>query len=569
MRTSNFVVCVIVSALLLAGAGVSHLMAGAPGEQRYHECIDLIRRIQQLSSRWENEIARVRIDRFADFDTLSAFGPRMRHLKNLLREQARRPPDMPEQMLESVDVYVRAIDEKEVHVERFKTTYAVVRNSTRYMPLAAANVVDMANSTGEESLAQVVELVTREMKAYLSAPTRNAHTRLSRVLDEMRQANASYEPALSHALGNLVAHMNVLLSRYAPMNELFRMATSDELSDLGIRLSQDMEAQIGKSSIVAENYRHVSVAVVAALVTFWAVVAIRRTKRKLEPLPKTDREETALRKQATEATGHESEAPSESVPTTAESAILYTFLVQRSGQNILSMVRKIPARLDSLRQSQQRIALALQAAEPMPGSPDGETLDDEVCETLRIAAELHRDVDGIADFGRQLASFKTLPHDTDQRNVADVNACMDEVVAATGADRAADVRRRYGEVRPAPVPQSDLRVALTQILVNALQAMEELEDRVGTITIATSSTSRALSITITDNGPGMSSERQETAFKPFHSSRDGAMGIGLPMTAELVRRHKGIVRLRSRLGRGTMVRVSLPVRDEQADTTLS
>ena len=96
-----------------------------------------MRQIQQLSSSWSIEIARVRSDPLADFDSLAAFIPRMASLKESLSDASRRIPGLPDRLANDIRGYLSAVDAKEERIERFKTGYAVVRNSTRYLPLAA------------------------------------------------------------------------------------------------------------------------------------------------------------------------------------------------------------------------------------------------------------------------------------------------------------------------------------------------------------------------------------------------------------------------------------------------
>ena len=131
MKIGALILGIIVSVLLLAAAGVLYTMAGSNGGQQYRTSIDLVRQIQQLSSSWSIEIARVRSDPVADIDSLAAFIPRMARLKESLSDAARRIPGLPDRLANDIRGYLSAIDAKEERIERFKTGYAVVRNSTR------------------------------------------------------------------------------------------------------------------------------------------------------------------------------------------------------------------------------------------------------------------------------------------------------------------------------------------------------------------------------------------------------------------------------------------------------
>ena len=444
MKASPPVLGVTVSALLLAGAGMLYTISGDPGERHYRNCIDLIRRIQQLSSGVNLEMARVRTTPFADFDPLTGFGLRMERLRVELDESARLLPDVPERLQETVDRYVNAVETKEKYVEQFKTSYSVVRNSTRYLPLAAADAARRAEDVGNESLARVVAIVMKSMNLYLATPTDPVEERLKGVLQELREAGVAHGPELAEAMEKLTKHMEILLSRQAPMVALYHEATSDELTELGIQLSRDLELQLSSAAAEAVYYRHGLVAAAVLLVTFGVILVVRRRRRVATPSPETDRREPVPDPDA-----HAAGALPTSLVPSAESAVHYDVLVRRAGDVLLSAVQKVLARIDSLHQVDRRIDRALPDAATMQEPDEGHDFDDGGDAHVRIATTLRRDVNDIADIAGRLASYAALPDCAGRRRtMVDVNACIDEVVAATGANRAAEVSTRFTERFP-------------------------------------------------------------------------------------------------------------------------
>ena len=271
---------IVVSTVLLAGAGVLYTVAGERSERPYRDCIDLIRRIQMLSSYWSAEVARVRTDPLADFDGLTAFIAQMEFLRRALSESADQIPDVSGRLVKAVEVYLSAVNAKKEGIERFKTSYAVMRNSTRNLPLAAASVIRQAHEVGEESLVLVIAIVTQEMYLYLTAPTEPVKERLRGVVDEIHDASVGYSPALATALTNLTTHMDVLLSVQAPMNTLFRNITFDKTTELGNRLIHDVEFQLSKASRMTTYFKQgFAAVVVVAVVMLWVLVLIQRHTR--------------------------------------------------------------------------------------------------------------------------------------------------------------------------------------------------------------------------------------------------------------------------------------------------
>lgn len=85
----------------------------------------------------------------------------------------------------------------------------------------------------------------------------------------------------------------------------------------------------------------------------------------------------------------------------------------------------------------------------------------------------------------------------------------------------------------------------------------------GQITIAAAREDDALTITVSDTGAGIASADRERVFEKFERGADGeqhgGVGLGLALVKSFIDLHGGTVELDSALGRGTSVRVVLPL----------
>jgi PAS domain S-box-containing protein len=67
-------------------------------------------------------------------------------------------------------------------------------------------------------------------------------------------------------------------------------------------------------------------------------------------------------------------------------------------------------------------------------------------------------------------------------------------------------------------------------------------------------------MTIADNGEGIAPENLKRIFEPFFTTKQSiGTGLGLWVTSELVKKHEGRLRIRSRVGKGTVLTVWLPM----------
>jgi two-component system osmolarity sensor histidine kinase EnvZ len=69
---------------------------------------------------------------------------------------------------------------------------------------------------------------------------------------------------------------------------------------------------------------------------------------------------------------------------------------------------------------------------------------------------------------------------------------------------------------------------------------------------------RFVQVTVDDDGPGIPSERRESAFKPFESGASGT-GLGLSIARDIVRAHGGDIVLEDSPMGGLRARIQLPV----------
>ena len=107
------------------------------------------------------------------------------------------------------------------------------------------------------------------------------------------------------------------------------------------------------------------------------------------------------------------------------------------------------------------------------------------------------------------------------------------------------------------------RVVLN-VLLNAIQAIR----REGKINISTSISPQEeggiekvplLCISVADSGVGIEQEKSQEVFKPFYSSKPGGTGLGLSISENIISTHSGYMAFESEKGKGTTVRIYLPI----------
>lgn len=70
---------------------------------------------------------------------------------------------------------------------------------------------------------------------------------------------------------------------------------------------------------------------------------------------------------------------------------------------------------------------------------------------------------------------------------------------------------------------------------------------------------RMIAIDVADNGPGIPAEVQEHLFTPFFTTKSKGTGLGLAICQKIVSEHRGMIKVDSAPGRGTLFTVMLPL----------
>jgi len=158
---------------------------------------------------------------------------------------------------------------------------------------------------------------------------------------------------------------------------------------------------------------------------------------------------------------------------------------------------------------------------------------------------------------RQLLSFS--------RNVAienereNLRTMLEEVVrtlSPTGSHAPiVDLNNPYLDFQ---VPRALFQV-FVNLIKNALDAVEARGPR-GKVKVRVEHDDDRIEICVSDNGTGVAPENLKRIFEPFFTTKDvgRGTGLGLPITARIIERFGGSIRIESELGKGATFIVALP-----------
>jgi PAS domain S-box-containing protein len=107
--------------------------------------------------------------------------------------------------------------------------------------------------------------------------------------------------------------------------------------------------------------------------------------------------------------------------------------------------------------------------------------------------------------------------------------------------------------------RAQLKQAFYNLIKNALQAMRAG----GILRIRTEASEADVTVAFIDTGHGIAPEQIGQIFEPYYTTKPDGSGLGLMIVQRIVREHGGTIAVESDAGRGTTVRIKLPIYEKR------
>jgi len=170
-----------------------------------------------------------------------------------------------------------------------------------------------------------------------------------------------------------------------------------------------------------------------------------------------------------------------------------------------------------------------------------------------IQGELHR-LDSIVEHFLQLSGPSAL--DLEPVEIEKIVTHVCELLRPEAAAREIEIFTRVEDSLP-PLSADPVRLtqALLNLVINALQAV----DRNGWIEVTAAIAGQAVSLAVTDNGPGIPQEKLPAIFDPYFTTKTEGSGLGLWIAQQIVTAHGGTLRAQNGPESGALFTIRLPL----------
>src|SRR5882757_5728600 len=107
-----------------------------------------------------------------------------------------------------------------------------------------------------------------------------------------------------------------------------------------------------------------------------------------------------------------------------------------------------------------------------------------------------------------------------------------------------------------------LQQVLLNLIVNAIDAMSEIDERRRELTIVSAADGpQAVAIEVRDSGMGLDPEHAANLFEPFYTTKAEGLGIGLSVSRSIVEAHGGRLSAGANVPHGAVFRFTVPLEE--------
>lgn len=180
-------------------------------------------------------------------------------------------------------------------------------------------------------------------------------------------------------------------------------------------------------------------------------------------------------------------------------------------------------------------------------------------EVMALTGDIVADAKRASDIIARIRGM-ALKRDPDPRPLP-VNALIEEsllIVRHESIDKSVTIRTALEDALPLVMAD---RVQLQQVVVNlamnAIQAMAGSDGKERVLTVTTRAGASELEMVVEDTGGGIRGEHLDRLFSGFFTTKEGGMGMGLPICRSILQAHGGRIRAENGVG-GARFTVTLP-----------
>ncbi len=571
------------AALLLTGLlAVLVMKTRAVDFDAHNEILGTLRELKQIDAEWNVEVLRAKTGLATNYDRVASPLPLIASLESALRGKAgafwQERAEATARLLPLLDAYKSAMDRKIQAIENFKSQNAILRNSSRFMPVAATDLIAQTRPTSiaweqKSQIEQALNHLLADTMTYSLAPDQGLRDRIGSGTQAIRQLTAGMAPEVLERVETLVAHVDTVLRQQERgaklLAEMAAVPTAKAVDALSDAQSQEHDLLLADQQV----YRLVLIAYSTFLLMLLAFaawrlfnyykllnrtnLALHKTNQELKEsqVHLVQAEKMSALGQMVAGIAHEINTPLAYVKGTFSVLNEQLSPMQTLAAHSYQFARQMRApNRDKATLSTQFRGVETSAKTLVENG----VLDDM---TKLLKDGIHG-IEQISEIVLNLKNFSRL----DRAKVAEfsVHSGLDStlLLARNLLKEKVQIRKEYGNVPNITCSPSQINQVLLNIITNAVHAMPERATP-NVITLRTGmEDDKTVRIEIQDNGTGIPKEVLPKIFDPFFTTKPigQGTGMGLSISFKIIQEHGGKILVDTEAGVGTVFSILLPVK---------
>lgn len=575
----------IAGTALVAVLGVLFMKTRAVDFEAHNEIVATMRSLKQVDAEWNVDVLRSKTGLAGNYDRVASPLPLVTALESALTDKTgsfwQSRTDSAERLAPLLAGYRALMDRKIALIERFKSQNSILRNSSRFLPVAATDLNEAVRAGAvapalKSDIEQTLNNLLADTMTYSLTPDAALRERIDEHAQRLAQQAAAQPQDVRERADTLGAHVATVLKQQdsgsALLAQLSALPTAKAIDDLSDAHSQEHEKLLADQQI----WRLVLFGYAALLLTLLGFVGWRLYRNYLlldrtnDQLHKTNQElkesqvymvqseKMSALGQMVAGIAHEINTPLAYVKGT------FSVLDEQ-----LLPVSDLTARLDGFLRRMRLPARDNTAlnAELLAIERSVKTVIDQglLDETGKLLKDGIHGIEQISEIVVNLKNFSRL----DRARVSEfsVEAGLDStlLLAKNLLKGKVEIKKNFAQVPSITGSPSQINQVFLNIITNAVHAMPDRKEG-GVITLRTAmEDERTVRIEIQDNGKGIPKDVMPKIFDPFFTTKPigQGTGMGLSISFKIIEEHGGKIVVDSEPGVGTVFSILLPVKPVQ------
>ena len=583
MKTNTTQILYGLAALALIGLlGMLVMKTRAVDFDAHNEILGTLRELKQVDAEWNVEVLRAKTGLATNYDRVARPLTLIASLEDALRGKAgvfwQDRADATARLTPLLDAYKQAMERKIAAIENFKSQNAILRNSSRFLPIAATDLVVATRSSGidagrKSQIEQALNHLLADTMTYSLAPDQPLRERIGEGTQTIRQMTAGLDQDVLERADTLVAHVDTVLRQQERgsklLAELAALPTAkavDELSDAQSHEHEKLltDQQIYRQVLVAYSMFLLMLLAFAAWRLFRYYQLLNRTNSALQKTNQDLKESQVHLVQAEKMSAlgqmvagiaHEINTPLAYVKGT------FSVLNEQLSpmQTLAASSYQFTRQMREPNRDKAALSSKFRGVEKSAKSLVENGVLDEMTTLLKDG--IHG-IEQISEIVSNLKNFSRL----DRAKVAEfsVHDGLDStlLLARNLLKNKVEIRKEYGAVPNITCSPSQINQVLLNLISNAVHAMPE-RAQPNLITLRTAMEGKeTVRIEIQDNGSGIPKDVLPKIFDPFFTTKPigQGTGMGLSISFKIIQEHGGKILVDTEAGVGTVFTILLPLK---------